>query len=112
MFLLILALTDAGSTVPALIRLKDGTVYRLQSAPHLSGGRLVFTTSEGRLLSVAETEVDEVRLLSPTPSPGAVPDPHDSHALGAIARQQRRSSGKYTLIAPAPTVKPKKSSAR
>ena len=36
------------------------------------------------------------------------PNPQDSHALGAIARQQRRSNGKYTLLAPAPTPRPKK----
>ncbi|MEP6992906.1 MAG: hypothetical protein ABI968_00195 [Acidobacteriota bacterium] len=77
----------------------------------MSGSRFVFTTSEGRLLSVAETEVEEIRLLSPTPVPRDALDPHDSHALGAIARQQRHRSGRYTLLAPAPTPKPKKTSA-
>jgi hypothetical protein len=107
MLLLVLALTDAADSVPALIRLKDGTVYSLRSPPHLTGGRFVFKTSDGRLLSVAETEVDEIRLLQPTPVPRAALNTQDSHALGAIARQQRRSSGKHTLLSPAPTPKPK-----
>jgi len=110
MLLLVLALADAADSVPAVIRLKDGTVYSLQTPPHLTRGRFVFKTSDGRLLSVAETEVDEIRLLQPTPVPRAAPNPQDSHALGAIARQQRRASGKHTLLSPAPTPKPKRSS--
>jgi hypothetical protein len=111
MVLLVLALTDAANSVPALIRLKDGTVYSLQSPPHLTRGRFVFKTSDGRLLSLAETEVDEIRLLQPTPAPRTDLNPQDSHALGAIARQQRHSSGKRTLISPAPTPNPKKRAA-
>ena len=109
-WLLLVALADAASPIPAVIRLKDGTVYRLSEPPHLAGGRFVFKTSDGRLLSLAETEVDEIRLLSPTPAPRSAPNPQDSHALGAIARQQRHTQGKYTLISPAPTAKPKKGS--
>ena len=109
MFLLVLALNDA-SLVPAVIRLKDGTVYRLQSPPHLTSGRFVFTTSDGQLLSLAESEVDEIRLTPPNSDSRAALNPHDSHALGAIARQQRRTKGRYTLIAPAPTPKSRKGS--
>ena len=111
MMLLMLALVEGAGPVPALIRLKDGTVYSLQSPPHLTGGRFVFKTTDGRLLSLAETEVDEVRLLVPTPGPSENLNPQDSHALGAIARQQRSTTGKRTLISPAaaaPTPKPKK----
>ena len=111
LLVLVLALSDGASLVPALIRLKDGTVYRLQSPPHLTGGRFVFKTSDGRLLSLAEAEVDEIRLLAPTPAARAAPNPQDSHALGAIARETRHSNGKYTLISPAPTPKPKKRAA-
>jgi hypothetical protein len=109
---LVLALVDAGTSVPAVIRLKDGTIYRLQAPPHLTAGRFVFTTSDGRLLSLSETEVDEIRLTPPAAPKGASPDPHDSHALGAIARQQRNQQGKQTLLSPAPTPKPKKKTAR
>src|ERR1700730_10917464 len=111
MFLLVLALNDA-SLVPAVLRLKDGTIYRLQSPPHLSAGRFVFTTSDGQLLSLAETEVDEIRLMPPNSDARAALKPHDSHSLGAIARQERRNKGKYTLISPAPTPRPRKASAR
>lgn len=111
MLLLVLALTDAADSVPTLIRLKDGTIYTLQSPPHLTRGRFVFKASDGRLLSVAETEVDEIRLVQPTPTPRVVPNPQDSHALGAIARQQRHASGKHTLISSAPTPRPKKRAA-
>ena len=115
MMLLMLALVDGAGSVPALIRLKDGTVYSLQSPPHLTGGRFVFKTTDGRLLSLAETEVDEIRLLVPTPGPREDLNPQDSHALGAIAREQRSTSGKRTLISPsspAPTPRPKKSAGR
>jgi hypothetical protein len=106
---MLLALNDAATPpAPALIRLKDGTIYRLQAPPHLTGGRFVFTTTDGRVYSLAEVEVDEVRLISPPPDMRNAPNPQDSHALGAIARQQRRSNGKYTLLAPAPTPRPKK----
>ena len=94
-----------------MIRLKDGTVYRLKELPHLTGGRYVFTTTDGRFLSLAAKEVDEVLLLSPTPGLRTVPNPQDSHALGAIAGQQRKSKGHYTSVAPALTPKPKKAAA-
>ena len=111
MFLLVLALNDTRVPVPAVILLKDGTIYRTQSPPHLTGGRFVFTTADGRLLSLAETEVDEIRLTPPDLNARTAPNPQDSHALGAIARQQRRSKGKYTLLSPAPTPKSRKASA-
>jgi hypothetical protein len=109
LLLLLVALADGRVTNPALIRLKDGTVYRLKEPPLLTGGRYVFTTTDGRFLSLSEKEVEEVRLLSPTPGPRAVPNPQDSHALGAIATQQRKSKGQYTSVAPAPTPKSAKS---
>jgi hypothetical protein len=109
--LLLFALVDAKVTNPALIRLKDGTVYRLKDPPHLTGGRYVFTTTDGRLLSLSEKEVAEVLLLSPNPPPRTVANPQDSRALGAIASQQRKSKGHYTSVAPAPTPRPTNSPA-
>ncbi|HEY3203420.1 MAG TPA: hypothetical protein VGL03_07130 [Thermoanaerobaculia bacterium] len=101
LLLLLGALADPPATVPAQMRLKDGTVYQLRQAPHLTNGRFVFTTSDGGVYSLAEKEVDEIRLMGPTPVPRIAPNPHDSHELGAIARQERRRKGKHTLLAPA-----------
>jgi hypothetical protein len=107
-----MALHDAPPpAVPAIIKLKNGTEYSLQTPPHLTGGRFVFTASDGRVYSLSESDVDEVRLLAPTPDPRMQPNPQDSHDLGAIARQERTQKGKHTLIAPAVTPKPKKKSA-
>ncbi len=109
LLVVLLALPGAASPNPALIRLKDGTVYQLQAPPRLTNGRFVFTASDGQVYSLREAEVDEIRLLAPaTASSG--PDRQDSHQLGAIARQERSQKGKHTLIAPAPTPRPKKSS--
>jgi hypothetical protein len=105
---MLLALNGVAPAIPAIIRTKDGTVYQLQTPPHLSNGRFVFTASDGRVYSLAEAEVDEVRLLTPASDSPVAPDRHDSHQLGAIARQERGQKGKYTLISPAPTPRPKK----
>jgi hypothetical protein len=107
----ITALAATPVTVPAQMRLKDGTIYQLKEAPHLKGGRFVFTTSEGKVFSLAEGEVDEIKLLTPPPAERAALNPHDSHQLGAIAQRERRKKGKYTLIAPAPTARPRRNSA-
>ena len=108
LLLVLLALPAAAPPTPAVIRTKDGTVYQLQAPPRLSNGRFVFTASDGRVYSLGEAEVDEVRLLPPAPDSSG-PDRQDSHQLGAIARQERNQKGKHTLIAPAPTPRPKKS---
>ncbi len=107
--LLVLAvLADAGVSVPAQMRLKDGTIYDLKEAPYLKNGRFVFTTYDGRVLSLAETEVDEIKLQTPGGPGKPAPNRHDSHQLGAFAREQRRVRGAYTLLAPAPTPRPRK----
>jgi hypothetical protein len=103
---MLLALGGGAPAVPAILRLKDGTVYELRTPPRLANGRFVFTTSDGRIYSLAEAEVDEVRLVSPASPAG--PDRQDSHQLGAIARQERGQKGKHTLIAPDPTPRPRK----
>lgn len=114
-FLMLLALNDAPATpartAQAVLRLKDGTSYSLRTAPHMTGTRVVFTTLDGMTWSLSEADVDEVRLLSPAPAPRDAPNPQDSRDLGAYARQQRRNTGKHTLIAPAPTPKPRKAAA-
>ena len=104
---LLAVLADTPVTIPAQMRLKDGTVYDLKQPPFLKNGRFIFTTHDGKVLSLAEIEVDEIKLLPPA-APGRSLNPHDSHQLGAIAREQRRSRGSYTLLAPAPTPRPRK----
>lgn len=104
---LLAVLADTPVTIPAQMRLKDGTVYDLKQPPYLKNGRFIFTTHDGKVLSLAEIEVDEITLQSPA-APGRALNPHDSHQLGAIARERRRSKGSYTLLAPAPTPRPKK----
>jgi hypothetical protein len=105
--LLIAALADPPAEVPARMRLKDGTVYRLKEPPFLKEGRFIFTTTDGKFYSIGEKEVDEIRLLGPTPKPRPSPNPQDSRELGAIARDQRHKAGKRAPVAPAPTPRPK-----
>ncbi len=79
--------------------LKNGTVYMLKEPPRISGGRIVFTTTEGKMYSLSEAEVESVSdVARPTPSPRVTYNPQDSRDLGAIARQKRRGRG---LAAPA-----------
>ncbi len=104
----LLALADPPATVPARMRLKDGTVYRLKEPPFLKDGRFVFTTVDGKIYSIAEKEVEEIRLLGPTPRPRTSPNPQDSRALGEIARDERHKTGKRVPVAPAPTPRPAK----
>jgi hypothetical protein len=111
LLLVVCALADPPRAVPAQMRLKDGTVYDLREPPHMTGGRVVFTTRSGKVYSLAETEVEEIRLVGPTPVPRAVLNPQDSRQLGAIARQERRKKGTHTLIAPEITPRPKTNAA-
>jgi len=104
---LLAVLADTPVTIPAQMRLKDGTVYELKQPPFLKNGRFIFTTHDGKVLSLAEIEVDEI-MLQPPATPDRALNAHDSHQLGAIARERRRSKGSYTLLAPAPTPRPRK----
>jgi hypothetical protein len=98
------------SQSPTILKLKDGRVMRLKESPRIAGGRIVFTTVEGRIYSLAESEVLSIGAEpAPTPTPRVV-NPLDSHNLGAIARQERQKTGKKTEVAvrAAPTPKPAK----
>ena len=108
---LLAVLADTPVTVPARMRLKDGTVYDLKAPPYLKNGRFVFTTHDGKVLSLAEIEVDEITLQPPSAPGRPILNSHDSHQLGAIARQQRRTRPATTLLAPGPdaTVRNKRS---
>jgi hypothetical protein len=103
------------ATVPtpaSRITLKDGTIYRLKEPPRISGGRIIFTTTEDRIYSLAESDVLAIE-AEPTPTPTPrVYSPLDSHNLGVIAREQRQKTGKKTEIgrtvpSPAPTRTPR-----
>jgi hypothetical protein len=92
---------------PTVMKLKDGRVMRLKEPPRIAGGRIVFTTVEGRTYSIAENDVLSIG-AEPTPTP----TPHvvnllDSHNLGAFARQERQKTGKKALVAVRATPSPK-----
>jgi hypothetical protein len=109
---MVAALAGAAVTVPALLELKDGTVYRLKEPPFLKSGRFEFTTARGNFYSISEKEVRGVRLLAPSPTPRPEPNPQDSRQLGSIAARERKRKGKHTDLAPAPTPRPERKAAR
>ena len=90
---------------PPKLTLKNGTVYRLKEPPRIAGGRIVFETVDGKVFSIAESEV---ATIGPAPSPTPTPrySVQDSRALGAIARQQRARRGKSAEVAPRSTRRP------
>lgn len=80
--------------------LKNGTVYLLKEPPRISGTRVVFTTVDGKMFSLDESEVSSIGSApAATPVPRRY-DQQDSRALGAIARQQRDARGKRAEVAP------------
>jgi hypothetical protein len=92
---------------PTVMRLKDGRVMRLKEPPRIAGGRIVFTTAEGRTYSLAESDVLSIGAeATPTPTPRVV-NPLDSHNLGDIARQERQKTGRKAEVAVRATPTPK-----
>ena len=80
---------------------------RLKEPPRVAGGRIVFTTVEGRTYSLAESDVFAIGAEpTPTPTPPVL-NPLDSHSLGAIAQDQRQKTGKKAEVALHPTRSPK-----
>jgi hypothetical protein len=112
LLVLIATLASVAVTVPATLRLKDGTVYQLREPPYLKNGRFQFTTLRGNFYSISEKEVADIHLLAPSPTPTPAPNPQDSRQLGAIARKERKRTGKHAAVAPAPTPLPEKEPAR
>lgn len=95
------------SQTPTIMKLKDGRVMRLKEPPRIAGGRIVFTTVEGRTYSLAEADVISIGLEpTPTPTPRVL-NPMDSHNLGAIARQERATTGKKAEVATTTTATPR-----
>ena len=106
--LLSLALAaPAAEPGPPRLTLKNGTVYRLKEPPRIAGGRIVFETLDGKVFSIAESEVAAIGMAPP---PTATPrySTQDSRALGGIARQQRSRRGKSAEVAPRPPRRPSK----
>jgi hypothetical protein len=92
-------------TPPPILTLRDGRTFALKEPPHNEGGRVVFTTTDGKAYSLDPSEVESFVTAAPTPTRGPrTYNPQDSRALGAIARQQRARTGKTTdLSATRPT---------
>jgi|SRR6476619_236628 hypothetical protein len=87
------------------LTLKNGTVYLLKEPPRISGRLVIFTTMDGRAFSMDQNEIETVGAVprvSPTPRRYNV---EDSHALGAITRQEREHQGKKAEVAPKQNVK-------
>jgi len=99
--------SPAPTATPAPMRLtlKNGTVYILREPPRISGRLVIFTTMDGRAFSMDQSEIETVGAVprvSPTPRRYNV---EDSHALGAITRQEREHQGKKAEVAPKQNVK-------
>lgn len=100
LIVLVLALAPTGIAPPTRMTLKNGTVYLLKDPPRISGGRVVFTTADGKVYSLPEAEVLSIGTVpAPTPTARRL-NPQDSRELGAIARQQRARRGKTAEVAP------------
>jgi len=105
--LLLGLLVSTPAPSPTVMRLKDGRVMRLKEPPRIAGGRIVFTTAEGRTYSLAESDVLSIGAeATPTPTPRVV-NPLDSHNLGDIARQERQKTGRKAEVAVRATPTPK-----
>ena len=98
---------------PTIMKLKDGRTMHLVQPPKISGGRIVFTTTDGHTYSLAEGDILSIgNEPTPSPTPRTI-NPLDSHNLGAIAREQRSQTGKKAEVAfkatstPKPTKAPK-----
>ena len=97
-------LPQAATAQPTRILMKDGTSYVLKEPPQFKGGRIVFTTIDGSVLSVKQDDVQSIG-VAPNPTPTARYKPDDSRALGAITRDEREREHKTAEIAPKPTQK-------
>lgn len=100
LFALSLFATGGQPTLSRMI-LKDGRTFLLKEPPRLAGSRIVFTTLEGKVYSMAEAEVVSIAVVPPPPPPPRAWNPQDSKALGAIARGERVRRGIRSDLAPA-----------
>lgn len=97
----------ADSGAASRLVLRNGTVFMLKEPPRISGTRVVFTTLDGKMFSLDESEVASIG-AAPPPTPAVRRyDQQDSKALGAIARQQRDARGKRAEVAPRAAARPR-----
>lgn len=93
------------ASAPTKLTLRNGTVYLLKEPPRISGTRIIFTTLEGKLYMLDQSEIEAVGAM---PRPTVAPkryDIEDSRQLGAIARQRRAATGRRAEVAPRSPVK-------
>jgi hypothetical protein len=98
-----LALASPPAAVPtpgSRLTLRNGTIYLLKEPPQISGTRVIFTTMDGRMFSMDESEIATIGAVPKAPPVARHYDEEDSRQLGAIARQQRDARGKRAEVAP------------
>lgn len=78
--------------------MKSGEKYQLKAPATHKNGRVTFTTTANRFLSVSESEVAR-EITGPPPAPPKQINRTDSRQLGAIARQQREERGQSAPVA-------------
>lgn len=78
--------------------MKSGEKYQLKTPATHKNGRVTFTTTANRFLSVSESEVAQ-EIAGPPPQPPKQINRTDSRQLGAIAREQREEQGKSAPVA-------------
>ena len=78
--------------------MKSGEKYQLKAPATHKNGRVTFTTTANRLLSVSESEVAR-EIAGPPPTPPKQINRTDSRQLGALARQQREERGQSAPVA-------------
>ncbi len=78
--------------------MKSGEKYQLKVPATHKNGRVTFTTTANRFLSVSESEVAQ-EIAGPPPPPPKQINRTDSRQLGAIAREQREEQGKSAPVA-------------
>ncbi len=78
--------------------MKSGEKYQLKAPATHKNGRVTFTTTANRFLSVSESEVAR-EIAGPPPAPPKQINRTDSRQLGAIARQQREERGQSAPVA-------------
>jgi len=92
----------AAPTPPPILTLRDGRTFHLQAPARIESGRVVFTTTDGKTYSLDPADVKSEVDRPPTPTrPPNYYNPQDSKNLGAIARQERASTGKTSDLSAA-----------
>ncbi|MEP6768087.1 MAG: hypothetical protein ABJC61_05420 [Acidobacteriota bacterium] len=92
---------EAPSPAPtSRLTLRNGTVYLLREPPRVSGSRVVFTTMDGQLYSMDQSEIESIGAPRPTRTPRPYYSTEDSRALGALARRDREARGLRAEVSP------------